>query len=138
MYACVCVSALGLPQVTEHVAMLSRWVAADLFAKEIDILQFELSMPRCNVDLWDHVQAVRSWNRAESTGGQPCIAVPVLPPPTTTAIPPHGVLSVPFWSGKWVRVSPAHWQRRQWRIACADCVHALVACAKDCRAHSAG
>ena len=47
-------------------ALLSRWVAADLFAKEIEILQFELSMSRCNVDLWQQVEAVR--NRPKSDG----------------------------------------------------------------------
>ena len=40
-------------QVTQHVALLSKWIAADLYAKEIDLLQFELSMPKCSQTLWE-------------------------------------------------------------------------------------
>lgn len=47
-------------QVTQHVALLSKWVAADLYAKELDLLQFELSMSRCSVDLWAAVEAVEA------------------------------------------------------------------------------
>lgn len=47
-------------QVTEHVALLSKWVAADLYAKELDLLQFELSMSRCSVDLWAAVEAIEA------------------------------------------------------------------------------
>lgn len=46
-------------QVTQHVALLSKWVAADLYAKELDLLQFELSMSRCSVDLWAAVEALQ-------------------------------------------------------------------------------
>jgi hypothetical protein len=47
-------------QVTQHVSLLSKWVAADLYAKELDLLQFELSMNRCSVDLWAAVEAVQA------------------------------------------------------------------------------
>lgn len=47
-------------QVTQHVALLSKWVAADLYAKELDLLQFELSMSRCSVDLWAAVEAIEA------------------------------------------------------------------------------
>lgn len=63
----MCAATWRLPlQVTERVALLSRWVAADLYAKEIDILQFELSMSQCNVDLWE--QVVPLLPRAEKAG----------------------------------------------------------------------
>lgn len=55
-------------QVTEHVAQVSRWVAADLYAKEIDLLQFELSMSQCNVDLWERVVELRK--REEEAGAR--------------------------------------------------------------------
>jgi hypothetical protein len=59
LYACVaCV------QVTQHVALLSKWVAADLYAKELDLLQFELSMSRCSVDLWAAAEAVQAAHAA--------------------------------------------------------------------------
>jgi hypothetical protein len=40
-------------QVTSYVAMLSRWMAAELYAKEIEVLMFELSMSKCSQELWD-------------------------------------------------------------------------------------
>lgn len=58
-YACV-----ACMQVTQHVALLSKWVAADLYAKELDLLQFELSMSRGNVDLWAAVEAVEAEHAA--------------------------------------------------------------------------
>ena len=33
-----------LLQVTHNVASLSRWMAADLFLREVDVLRFELSL----------------------------------------------------------------------------------------------
>lgn len=53
MHACY-----ELLQVTEHVAALSKWIAADLYAKEIDLLQFELSMPKCSRELWQRCQSL--------------------------------------------------------------------------------
>ena len=35
-------------------------MAADLYAKELDLLQFELSMSRCSVDLWAAVEAIEA------------------------------------------------------------------------------
>ncbi|KAK4763236.1 hypothetical protein SAY86_009004 [Trapa natans] len=35
-------------KVTRNVALLSRWMAADLYIREVDSLRFELSMNRCN------------------------------------------------------------------------------------------
>jgi hypothetical protein len=52
-------------QVTRHVALLSKWIAADLYAKEIDLLQFELSMSRCSNDLWSAVEAIEAREEAE-------------------------------------------------------------------------
>ena len=39
------------PQVTRHACLLSRWMAADLFLKEIDALRDELSMLRATPEL---------------------------------------------------------------------------------------
>lgn len=38
-------------QVTRDVALLSRWMAIDLYIREVDSLRFELSMSRCSSDL---------------------------------------------------------------------------------------
>ena len=38
-------------QVTREVALLSRWMAFDLYIREVDSLRFELSMNRCSDSL---------------------------------------------------------------------------------------
>jgi phosphoenolpyruvate carboxylase len=35
-------------QVTRDVSLLSRWMAIDLYIREVDSLRFELSMTRCS------------------------------------------------------------------------------------------
>ena len=35
-------------KVTREVCYLARWIAADLYLREIDTLRFELSMDKCN------------------------------------------------------------------------------------------
>lgn len=37
-----------LLQVTRDVSLLSRWMAIDLYIREVDNLRFELSMNRCS------------------------------------------------------------------------------------------
>lgn len=55
-------------QVTEHVALLSRWMAADLYLQEVELLMFELSMDRCSDDLWaEAVVALK--RRADAAAG---------------------------------------------------------------------
>ncbi|KAF8073001.1 Ppc2 [Scenedesmus sp. PABB004] len=39
-------------QTTHHVVALSRWMAADLYLREVDVLRFELSMSQCSDDVW--------------------------------------------------------------------------------------
>ena len=41
-------------KVTQQVAYLARWIAADLYLKEVDALAFELSMASCNDELFRH------------------------------------------------------------------------------------
>lgn len=52
----------GNPNVTArttlHVSCLARWMAADLYLKEVDVLRFELSMNQCNDQLWQLAQHV--------------------------------------------------------------------------------
>ncbi|GIL43148.1 hypothetical protein Vafri_973 [Volvox africanus] len=38
--------------VTAHVTALARWMAADLYLREVDTLRFELSMSQCSAALW--------------------------------------------------------------------------------------
>lgn len=38
-------------QVTRDVSLLSRWMAIDLYIREVDSLRFELSMNRCSDQL---------------------------------------------------------------------------------------
>lgn len=37
-----------VPQVTKDVSLLSRWMAIDLYIREVDSLRFELSMSQCS------------------------------------------------------------------------------------------
>lgn len=39
------------PQVTHHVVCLARWMAADLYLREVDALRFELSMSSCSAEV---------------------------------------------------------------------------------------
>lgn len=43
-----CVILIFLLQVTKDVSLLSRWMAFDLYIREVDSLRFELSMNRCS------------------------------------------------------------------------------------------
>lgn len=43
---------LHVLQVTRDVSLLSRWMAIDLYIRELDSLQFELSMNRCSDKLY--------------------------------------------------------------------------------------
>ena len=38
-------------KITQDVSRLSRWMAADLYLREIDALRFELSVGTCNKEL---------------------------------------------------------------------------------------
>lgn len=38
-------------QVTRDVSLLSRWMAVDLYLREVDNLRFELSMNQCSAKL---------------------------------------------------------------------------------------
>lgn len=38
-------------QVTREVSLLSRWMAVDLYMREVDNLRFELSMNQCSAKL---------------------------------------------------------------------------------------
>ena len=39
------------PDITEHVVAMARWIAADLYWKEIDKLRSELSLTYCSEEL---------------------------------------------------------------------------------------
>jgi len=54
--------------VTKQVIFLSRWIAADLYLKEIEILRFELSMSVCSEELSTMVERVQRTSR--NAGGQ--------------------------------------------------------------------
>jgi phosphoenolpyruvate carboxylase len=53
--------------------MLSRWMAAELYAKEIEVLMFELSMPRCTQELWDQCTQLANKQSEKAAGAQPSI-----------------------------------------------------------------
>ncbi|KAJ9505432.1 hypothetical protein QJQ45_009474, partial [Haematococcus lacustris] len=39
-------------KVTSHVVCLARWMAADMYLREVDALRFELSMSSCSPEVW--------------------------------------------------------------------------------------
>jgi len=45
-------------QVTRDVSLLSRWMAMDLYIREVDSLRFELSMNRCSDSLLTLAQEI--------------------------------------------------------------------------------
>lgn len=47
-------------KVTREVAYLARWIAADLYLREIDTLRFELSMDKCNDKLARLAEGLRA------------------------------------------------------------------------------
>ncbi|CAA7410323.1 unnamed protein product [Spirodela intermedia] len=64
-------------KVTRDVALLSRWMAIDLYIREVDSLRFELSMSRCSGDLEKLAHEIlqgaspvsrhsESWNQSQS------------------------------------------------------------------------
>jgi phosphoenolpyruvate carboxylase len=77
------------PEVTRQVCLLARWMAADLYAKEVDALRSELSMNQCSEELralaggvWEPYKAVltdirarlwatRDWASAALVTGEP-------------------------------------------------------------------
>ena len=52
------------PEVTQRACLLSRWVAADLYIREIELLRDELSMNECSRELRERVGAEREPYRA--------------------------------------------------------------------------
>jgi len=51
-------------KVTEEVLMLGRWMAADLFLRDLELLQSSLSMTRCNASVRDQTGDAREPYRA--------------------------------------------------------------------------
>ena len=65
MCCAVCCAAAAAVQTTHDVACLSRWMAADLYLKEVDALRFELSMNHAS----DEVGVCGAWWSAEGGSG---------------------------------------------------------------------
>lgn len=56
-------------EVTKQVIYLARWIAADLYLKEIEILRFELSMSSCSDELAAMADAISVKNKVQSVAG---------------------------------------------------------------------
>jgi len=59
-------------KVTAHVVYLARWMAADMYLREVDALRFELSMSQCTTEVWKLAKRIIRYNNerlAASTGG---------------------------------------------------------------------
>ena len=118
-------------QVTEHVAALSKWIAADLYAKEIDLLQFELSMPKCSRELWQRCQKLMK-AQAEIEGAVLCaLWCPVLACHSGFSCFRH------VWprvlksrSGRSICSETAEWRRSRHdlRLGCSARRHACTVC----------
>jgi len=57
-------------KVTHDVSCMARWMAADLYLREVEALKFELSIRNCSNELWDMV------NKIEGTVPEPPAAMP--------------------------------------------------------------
>lgn len=67
-------------KVTHDVACLARWMAADLYLKEVDKLRFELSMSHANDEVWRLARGVAAKYGEESgvAGNNPAVNAAVL------------------------------------------------------------
>ncbi|EFJ52200.1 hypothetical protein VOLCADRAFT_56464 [Volvox carteri f. nagariensis] len=54
--------------VTAHVTALARWMAADLYLREIDTLRFELSMSQCSAAVWRMARRIVSDSNSRKAG----------------------------------------------------------------------
>jgi phosphoenolpyruvate carboxylase len=56
-------------QTTQHVVALGRWMAADLYLREVDVLRFELSMNQCSHRVWSMAQEILEQSREDPKDG---------------------------------------------------------------------
>ena len=73
--------------VTRQVVYLARWIAADLYLKEIDILRFELSMSACSDEMTALAELVRSSTRRNNPGAHMDAGGAFVPEQATTDNP---------------------------------------------------
>ncbi|CAG9464223.1 unnamed protein product [Pedinophyceae sp. YPF-701] len=57
-------------EVTKQATYLARWIAADLYIKEVDVLRFELSMSNCSDELFAIVHRILRQKGAEAAAGK--------------------------------------------------------------------
>ncbi|PNW85106.1 hypothetical protein CHLRE_03g171950v5 [Chlamydomonas reinhardtii] len=55
-------------KVTAHVTALARWMAADLYLREIDTLRFELSMNQCSAAVWKMARRIIAEGHTKRAG----------------------------------------------------------------------
>ena len=55
-------------QVTHSVAILARWMAADLYLREVDALRFELSQNHASDEVWRLAREITTSQHAQGEG----------------------------------------------------------------------
>ncbi|KAG2450080.1 hypothetical protein HYH02_000184 [Chlamydomonas schloesseri] len=55
-------------KVTAHVTALARWMAADLYLREVDTLRFELSMNQCSAAVWKMARRIIAEGHTKRAG----------------------------------------------------------------------
>ena len=55
-------------QVTHKVACLARWMAADLYLREVDVLRFELSQNHASDEVWRMAKEITESQHAQADG----------------------------------------------------------------------
>ena len=55
-------------QVTHSVAILARWMAADLYLREVDALRFELSQNHASDEVWRLAREITTAQHAQGDG----------------------------------------------------------------------
>ncbi|KAI8477117.1 MAG: phosphoenolpyruvate carboxylase-domain-containing protein [Monoraphidium minutum] len=92
---------------THHVTALGRWMAADLYLREVDVLRFELSNNQCSDQIWrmateimeinKHrtLRAAARWTSTSSPPRTPLWCPPPRPPPRAPPPPPTPPRSAP-------------------------------------------
>jgi len=59
---------------THHVVALGKWMSADLYLREVDILRFELSMNQCSDQVWRMAQEIMEANKLRDEVGKEATA----------------------------------------------------------------
>jgi len=57
-------------KITQHVVCLARWMASDMYLREVEALRFELSMSSCSTEVWRLAKRIMREHQERMTANQ--------------------------------------------------------------------